>query len=153
MRNVARLLEVVSNDLLHAGNSTRATAAMLRAAELSPLREDRARRIARAAYCGSLLTGELQASARLLVEAQPDPTEAPSLESVIAAAYHLLNGEGDASSAQRLLIAALDAHSGPLDAADDVAMEALHTLASVGFYAGNAQVLGRRTPAVRARRP
>ena len=136
---VARLLEVVSNDLLHAGNSTRATAAMLRAAELTPLREDRARRIARAAYCGSLVTGELHGSFRLLLETQPDPTEAPSLDAVIATAYHLLNGEGDAPSAQRLLITALDGTTGSLDAADDVAMEALHTLVYAGFYAGSAE--------------
>ena len=137
--DIARLLEVVSDDLLHEGNSARATAAMLRAAELSPAREDRARRVARAANLGTLVTGELQASRGLLVEAQPDPTDAPSLAAATAAAYHLLNGEGDASSAQRLLIAALDAHPGPLDAADEADMEALQTLVFVGFYAGRAE--------------
>ena len=129
----------MSDDLLHAGDSTRATAAMLRAAELSPAREDRARRVARAAYLGSLVTGQLQASPGLLIEAQPDSTGAPSLAAATAAAYHLLNGEGDASSAQRLLIAALDAHPGPLDAADEADMEALQTLVFVGFYAGRAE--------------
>ena len=134
--DVARLLEAVSDDLLHTGNSTRATAAMLRAAELSPARADRARRLARAAYLGSLVTGRLQASPRLLIAAQHEITDAPSLAAVTAAAFHLLNGEGDASSAQRLLVAALDAHPGDLDADDDDAMEALQTLVSVGFFAG-----------------
>ncbi|SDU73455.1 LuxR family transcriptional regulator [Jiangella alkaliphila] len=137
--DVARLLEAVSGDLLHAGNSTRATAAMLRAAELSPARADRARRVARAAYLGSHVTGQLQAGPRLLVDAQPEPDGAPSLAAVTAAAYQLLNGEGDASSAQRLLVAALDALPGPLDAADDPTVEALHTLVAVGFYAGRAE--------------
>ncbi len=137
--DLARLLEVVSDELLHAGDSTRATAAMLRAAELSPVREDRARRVARAAYLGSLVTGELQASPGMLVESQRNPTDVPSLAAATAAAYHLLNGEGDASSAQRLLIAALDAHPGPLDAADEADMEALQTLVFVGFYAGRAE--------------
>ena len=129
-----------SNDLLHAGNSIRATAAMLRAAELSPARTDRARRVARAAYLGSLVIGQLQASpspprrgtagCRRIFRRSPRST---------AAAFHLLNGECDASSAQRLLIAALDAHPGPLDAADEATMEALQTLVFVGFYAGRAE--------------
>ena len=137
--DVAMLLETASNDLLQAGSSIRATAAMLRAAELSPARPDRARRIARAAYLGSLVTGQLHASPRLLVEAQPDATDGPSLAAVTAAAFHLLSGECDASSAQRLLIAALDAHPGPLDATDEATMEALQTLVLVGFYAGRAE--------------
>ncbi|GAB2641124.1 AAA family ATPase [Prescottella soli] len=136
---VARLLEQVSDDLLEAGNSARATAAMLRAAELSPRREDHARRVARAAYLGSLVTGELQESPRLLADARPAPSDAPSLSHVIAAAFHLLNSEGDASSAQRLLIAALDALPGSLDATDEAIVEALFTLMSVGFYAGRSE--------------
>ncbi|HEY1966527.1 MAG TPA: AAA family ATPase [Pseudonocardia sp.] len=134
--DIAGLLETVSNHLIQTGDCTRATAAMLRSAELSPVREDQARRIARAAYLGSLVTGELRASPGLLTQVRPDPTAAPSLAAVTAAAYQLLNGEGDASSAQRLLIAALDARPGPLDAGDDAAMEALQTLVLVGFYAG-----------------
>lgn len=134
--DVAGLLETASNDLIRTGDSTRATAAMLRAAELSPMRGDRARRVARAAYLGSLVTGELRASPRLLLGAPTDPADAPSLAAVTAAAYHLLNGEGDASSAQRLLVAALDSIPGSLDATDDAAMEALQTLALVGHFAG-----------------
>ncbi|GAA1960740.1 AAA family ATPase [Microbacterium deminutum] len=136
---IAGLLEAVSGDLLHAGNSTRATAAMLRAAELSPAPEDRARRVARAAYLGSLVTGELQSSPELLVGTQQNRTGAASIAAATAAAYHLLNGEGDAASAQRLLIAALTAHPGPLDPADEATMEALQTLVFVCFYAGRAE--------------
>lgn len=137
---IADLLERVSNELIHAGNSTRATAAMLRAAELSPARQDRARRIARAAYLGSLVTGELHAIPRLLEEARSDSASPPSLDAVIAAAFHLLNGEGDASTAQKLLIAALDACPGSLGSEDETAMEALQTLVFVDFYAGRSEL-------------
>ncbi len=133
---VARLLELVSDELLSVGNGSRATAAMLRSAELSPSRTDHARRVARAAYLGSLVMGDLRASPRLLVDAQSGPAEMPSLDAVTAVAYQLLNGEGDASTAQRLLIAALDARHGPLEAGDSATMEALLTLVFVGFYAG-----------------
>jgi len=136
--DVAMLLEAVSGQLLESGNSTRATAALVRAAELTPAPEDRARRIARAAYLGSLVTGDLHGSTRLLLEAQLASSDAPTLATVTAAAHQLLNGEGDASSAQRLLITALDATEGPLDPADVPAMEALQTLVFVDFYAGRA---------------
>jgi len=136
--DVAMLLEAVSGQLLESGNSTRATAALVRAAELIPAPEDRARRIARAAYLGSLVTGDLHGSTRLLLEAQLASSDAPTLATVTAAAHQLLNGEGDASSAQRLLITALDAREGPLDPADVPAMEALQTLVFVDFYAGRA---------------
>jgi len=136
--DVAMLLEAVSGQLLESGNSTRATAALVRAAELTPAPEDRARRIARAAYLGSLVTGDLHGSTRLLLEAQLASSDAPTLATVTAAAHQLLNGEGDASSAQRLLITALDAREGPLDPADVPAMEALQTLVFVDFYAGRA---------------
>ena len=135
--SIAAMLEAASNDLLRAGNSTRATAAILRAAELSPADRDRARRVARAAYLGSLVTGALHASAALVAQAQAGSESPPSLDAVTAAAYELLSGEGDASTAYRLLVAALDALPDPLDPADEAAMEALHTLVFVGFYAGH----------------
>ncbi|WP_137843315.1 helix-turn-helix transcriptional regulator [Microbacterium sp. 2FI] len=133
--HIAAMLETASDDLLHTGNSTRATAAMLRAAELSPSPRDRARRVARAAYLGSLVTGALHAGSALVAAAQAETESPPSLDAVIAAAYQLLSGEGDASTAQRLLVAALDALPDPLDSADEAVVEALHTLVFVGFYA------------------
>jgi DNA-binding CsgD family transcriptional regulator/DNA polymerase III delta prime subunit len=138
--DVARLLEAVSADLLSAGNGSRATAAMIRSAELSASRSDRARRVARAAYLGSLVTGDLHASPRMLADAEPGATNDPSLEAVTAVAYQLLNAEGDASTAHRLLLAALEARQGPLEAEDGTAMEVLLTLVFVGFYAGREQL-------------
>jgi DNA-binding CsgD family transcriptional regulator len=136
---VAALLETVSQQLLESGHSTRATAALARAAELTPAPGERARRVAHAAYLGSLVTGDLLGSARLLVQAQPAPGQGPPLAMVTAAAHQLLNAEGDTASSQRLLITALDAQLGSLDPADMAAMEALQTLIFVGFYAGRAE--------------
>lgn len=133
---IAGLLELVSDELMQSGDSGRATAAMLRAAELSTVSGARGRRLARAAYLGSLVTGRLQDAPRLLAGAQPDSPAAPSLAHVTAAAYHLLNSEGDASSAHRLIIAALDASPGGLDAHDAQTVEAVATLLSVSFHAG-----------------
>ncbi|HEY9306881.1 MAG TPA: AAA family ATPase [Microbacterium sp.] len=133
---IASLLETVSNDLLRAGNAARAISTMLRAAELTPGTPERDRRIARAAYLASSVTGDLHNSARLLLTAQVDPTGPRPLEVVTAAAHRILNGEGDASSAHRLLIAALDTRQGPIDSTDDPAVEALQTLVFVTFYAG-----------------
>ena len=134
--NVAASLETVAQQLLHSGDSARATSAMLRAAELSPAQADRSRRIARSAYFGSLVSGQLGEAPRMLVEAADQGGSPPSLAAATAAAYQILNGEGDAATAQRLLIAALREQSGDLTADDDSAMEALHTLVYVGFYAG-----------------
>ena len=144
--NVAAALETVALQLLHAGDSTRATSAMLRAAELSPGAADRSRRIARSAYLGSLVTGQLGEASRLLVEAADEAGSPPSLAAATAAAYQILNSEGDASTAQRLLIAALREQPGELAADDDAAMEALHTLVYVGFYAGREEFWEQTRP-------
>lgn len=133
---IASLLEGLSDDLLRVGNAARAISTMLRAAELTPGGVDRDRRIARAAYLASSVTGDLDSSARLLLTAHTELTGPRPLEVVTAAAHRILNGEGDASSAHRLLIAALDAREGPIEATDDPALEALQTLIFVNFYAG-----------------
>lgn len=134
----AALLERVSDDLVRNGNASHALSALLRAAELTPTDDHRARRVARAAYLGSLVTGDLRDSAQLLLGAGGDTNSAPSLETVTAAAHTILNSEGDASSAHRLLIATLDTREGHLPADDAPTTEALETLMFVSFYAGNA---------------
>ncbi|MFB8001433.1 AAA family ATPase [Nocardia sp. NPDC056000] len=133
---LAGLLESVSRRMLHAGDSVRATATMLRAAELSPAEADRVRRTARAAYLGSLLTGEVSDTARLLRTAPESATGGRSLAVALAAAYQLLNTEGDIATASRMLLAALrnDADSGGGD--PEVVSEALHSLLYIGFYSG-----------------
>lgn len=136
---VAGLLEAVSRQMLRDGDSTRATAAMLRAAELSPADADRTRRIARAAYLGSSITGEIADTDRLLRSAPEVALAGRSVTVALAAAYQLLNSEGDAATAGRLLLAALRETGGERGEQDAV-IEALHTLLFIGFYSGEPQL-------------
>ncbi|MFE3195517.1 AAA family ATPase [Nocardia sp. NPDC059240] len=150
--DVAGLLEAVSRRMLHDGDSVRAAATMLRAAELSPAVADRARRTARAAYLGSLLTGDLSDTGRLLRAASESASGGHSLAVALAAAFQLLNAEGDVATASRLLLAAL--HSG--DAAQDdpeTVVEALHTLLYIGFYSGRAELWPAITAAMETLMP
>ncbi|GAB2442165.1 helix-turn-helix transcriptional regulator [Nocardia tengchongensis] len=78
----------------------------LEPAELSPDESDRVRRTARAAYLGSLLTGEVADTGRLLRAATGSGTGC-SLEVALAASFQLLHTEGDVATASRLLLAAL----------------------------------------------
>ncbi|ALE05673.1 hypothetical protein AL755_09585 [Arthrobacter sp. ERGS1:01] len=142
---IAALLENVSQRLLEIGDGTRATAAILRAAELTPSTSEHDRRLSRAAYLGSLVAGTIGDSPGLLAEAFRNPERSPHLATVIAVAYNLLNGEGDVSTAQRLLLAALAARvsrdsaqgldSGQNPIAADL-IEALYSLVLIGFFGG-----------------
>ncbi|GAB2531161.1 AAA family ATPase [Nocardia heshunensis] len=137
--DVAGLLEAVSQRMLHDGDSVRAAATMLRAAELSPAAADRARRTARAAYLGSLLTGDLSDTGRLLRATTESVTGGRSLAVALAAAFQLLNAEGDVATASRLLLAALRDDDAAQDDPETV-VEALHTLLYIGFYSGRAEL-------------
>ncbi|QLY29013.1 helix-turn-helix transcriptional regulator [Nocardia huaxiensis] len=134
--DVAAQLETLSQLMVRDGDAGRAAAAMLRAAELSPADGDRARRTARAAYLGSLLTGDLADSGRLL-RAAPNPAlGGRSLPVALAASFQLLNSEGDVTTASRLLLAGLHAAAEEESRDQDTVIEALHTLLSIGFYSG-----------------
>lgn len=138
---IAAALESLSQQMIRHGDSRRATAAMLRAAELSATDPERARRTARAAYLGSLITGELADTARLLLAARrAEPGDTPSLETAVAAANQLLNDEGDAATAGRLLLATIGLHENTVGAGEDAMSEALHTLLYVGFYSGRSEL-------------
>ncbi|WP_330249686.1 LuxR family transcriptional regulator [Nocardia sp. NBC_00565] len=137
--DVAGLLEAVSQQMVHDGDSGRATATMLRAAELSPADSDRARRTARAAYLGSLITGELSDTGRLLRDTPDSGTSGQSLAVALAASFQLLNNEGDAATASRLLLAALR-NTADLEPDEETVVEALHTLLYIGFYSGRQEL-------------
>ncbi|MFQ6397532.1 LuxR C-terminal-related transcriptional regulator [Nocardia sp. KC 131] len=138
---IAASLEVLSQKMIHHGDSRRATAAMLRAAELSTSDADRARRTARAAYLGTLITGDLADTSRLLLDAnRTELRETPSLEAAVAAASQILNDEGDATTANRLLLATIRVHDRDIGAGEDTMIEALHTLLYVGFYSGRPEL-------------
>ncbi|MFE7799280.1 LuxR C-terminal-related transcriptional regulator [Nocardia sp. NPDC057440] len=138
---IAASLEALSQQMIRHGDSRRATAAMLRAAELSTSDSDRARRTARAAYLGTLITGDLADTSRLLLEAnRTEVRETPSLEAAVAAASQLLNDEGDATTAGRLLLATIRVHDRDIGSGEDTMVEALHTLLYVGFFSGRPEL-------------
>jgi DNA-binding CsgD family transcriptional regulator len=138
---VAGLLEAVSLRMLQEGRAdgVRAAMAMLRAAELSPVAEDRARRTARAAYLGSSITGDLTEMRRLLRNAPDIASPSQSLAVALATSYQLLNAEGDAATASRLLLAALDQFGDVHDQESDV-VGALYLLIFMGYYSGRPEL-------------
>ena len=153
---VARQLEEAARRVLCRGDGTGAVTALLRAADLSPGRSDRSRRMAEAAYVGADVTGDLRNVSRLLDEArQADPDSSESLQTAMAAAYLLLNGDGDVDTAHRLLVGAIENQASQHDADEDVLIEALHTLALVCFFGGRPELwasfdaaIARLTPPV-----
>ncbi|NEM06216.1 helix-turn-helix transcriptional regulator [Geodermatophilus normandii] len=132
----AALLEVAAHLALHKGDAVRAVRALLRAADLSPRGADRARRLAEAAYVGADAAGRLSSVPDLLGEARrADPGTGGSLQTAVAAAHHLLNGEGDVDTAHLVLVRGIDdaLGRGPTDGAVE---EALHTLMLVCHFSG-----------------
>jgi DNA-binding CsgD family transcriptional regulator len=129
-------------------------AALARAADLSPRRADRGRRLAAAAHVSAGVTGRLRAASQLLSDArQADPELRRSLPDAVAASCVLLHADGDVDTAHRLLTGAIDSH-----ASDDMLTEALYTLMSVSACGGRAELweafhdalarLGPRPPAI-----
>ncbi|MEU8819187.1 LuxR family transcriptional regulator [Actinoplanes sp. NPDC048796] len=153
---VAALLEDVARRVLRRGDASGAVTALTRAAELSPAPRDRSRRLAEAAYLGADITGELGSASRLLADARRvDPALGGSLHAAAAAAYMLVNGDGDVETAHAVLVGAIEAAGPELDAGNDDLIEALHTLLLVCWWAGRTELwaplhdfVGRLTPAV-----
>ena len=151
---VATLLEQVARRVLGRGDGTGAVTALLRAADLSPTGSERSRRMAEAAYVGADVTGDLRNVSRLLDKArEADPGSSESLQTAMAAAYLLLNGDGDADTAHRLLVGAIGNLAGHGDAGDDLLIEALHTLALVCFFGGRAELWAPFEAAITRLRP
>jgi AAA ATPase domain len=138
---VAGLLEQAARQTLRRGDGTGAVAALLRAADLSPDGSARARRMAEAAYVGADVTGDLWNVARLLDDAsRTDPDASESLEVATAAAYLLLNGDGDVDTAHRVLVGAIENYSSRRGADENALVEALYTLALVCFFGGRREL-------------
>ena len=132
----AGLLEVAGHRTLHKGDAVRAVHALLRAADLSPRGADRARRLAAAAYVGADAAGRLSSVPRLLGEARrADPDSEGSLETTLAAAYHLLNADGDLDTAHLILVRAIENALAQGDSGPAVE-EALHSLMRVCHFSG-----------------
>ncbi|MFG1997431.1 AAA family ATPase [Actinoplanes sp. NPDC048988] len=152
--SVAAQLEEASRRVLQRGDVLAAIAALVRAAELSATTENRARRLAEAAYMGAEAGGVSDATT-LLADAQAtSPNSAGSLHAANAAALLMVNGDGDVHTAHRLLAGAIESGEHGWRADDAALDEALHTLLLLSWYAGSAELwavfhraVARLTPA------
>jgi DNA-binding CsgD family transcriptional regulator len=161
--DTAALLEQAGHLALQKGDAVRAVLMLLRSADLSPRGDDRARRLAAAAFLGADAAGELRTVPRLLAQArQADPEGRAALPAAVAAGHHLLNGDGDVETARLVLVRAIEGlvpttGSGPLDEGAPL-VEALHSLQLVCAFTGREEpwlpydetlaALGERAPLV-----
>jgi DNA-binding CsgD family transcriptional regulator len=134
---VAELLEEAAHRVMLRGDALAATAALTRAAELSTTNHDRARRLAEAAYIGAEAGGSAVDAHTLLDDARRAAADSTgSLHVANAAAFLILNGDGDVSTAHRLLAGAIEAGDHGYRADDPALVEAMHTLLLLSWYGG-----------------
>lgn len=134
---VAEMLEEAARRVMLRGDAFAATAALTRAAELSTTIHDRARRLAEAAYIGAEAGGS-GTDARILLDDARRATldSAGSLHAANAAAFLILNGDGDVSTAHRLLSGAIEAGDHGYRSDDPALVEAMQTLLLLSWYGG-----------------
>ncbi|GAA4574337.1 LuxR family transcriptional regulator [Micromonospora coerulea] len=137
---VAGLLEEVAQRAVDRGDPVGAVAAFVRAADLSPERTNKFRRMARAAYLGANVTGDLGMAPQLLDESALEHDRQASLAMTLAAAAQLLNQDGALDTTYRLLVNAIDMHIGPFRADDQILVEVLHTLLLICFFGGRPEL-------------
>jgi DNA-binding CsgD family transcriptional regulator len=134
---IAAAIEEAAHRTLERGDVVGAIWRLLRAAELSPNRADRSRRLADTAFAGARVAGDLDRASELLRDAhRRDPTLGETLHAAVATAYLLLNGDGNTDTAAHLLIAAIDAALGEADQDLDGLSDGLYMLVLVCHYAG-----------------
>jgi DNA-binding CsgD family transcriptional regulator len=139
--NAAGLLEQVAHRLIRRGDATGAVTALLRAADLSSDGPSRSLRLAAAAYAGATITGGIRNLSQVLAAARSaDPELTGALPAAIPAARLLLNADGDIDTAYRLLVRAIQTKAGPYDSSDGTMIAALHTLMSVCYIGGRAEL-------------
>jgi DNA-binding CsgD family transcriptional regulator len=133
---IAAAIEEAARRTLERGDVVGAISKLLRAADLSPNRADRSRRLADTAFTGARLAGDLERASALLRDAhQRDPTLGETLHAAVATAYLLLNSDGNADTAAHLLLGAVDAALAEPDPDRDGLSEGLYMLALVCHYA------------------
>ncbi|MFE2958553.1 AAA family ATPase [Nocardia tengchongensis] len=132
---VARLLETAAHRTMLRGDAFAAVVSLIRAAELSPANADRGRRLAEAAYIGAEAGGTGDTARSLLTDAhQAAPDSSGSLHAANAAAFLMLNGDGDVTTAHRLLVGAIETGDHRYRADDPALIEAMHTLLLLCWY-------------------
>jgi DNA-binding CsgD family transcriptional regulator len=138
--HVAVLLARTAQASLLRGDAPGAVRALTRAAELSPRRLDRGRRMVEAACIGAEAAAQLASEARLLADArQAGPQSTGSLQAAITVAHLLLNAECAIDSARQLLVGAILAYGDHYDAGDATLAEALHSLLMISLREGRPQ--------------
>jgi DNA-binding CsgD family transcriptional regulator len=141
--HVAALLEQASQRVLRRGDGVGAVNSLMRAADLSPMPCDRARRLALAAYTGASVGGELHRAKALLAGVRTaDPDLTGSVEAAVAASYLLMHADGDIDTAHRLLVGAIE-HVDGQPPSDQTAEEALRTLSMASYYGGRPELWER----------
>ncbi|MGY1603973.1 AAA family ATPase [Geodermatophilus sp. SYSU D00815] len=130
----ADLLDLAADRARLKGDAPRSVRVLLQAAHLTPSGPERARRLAEAAFVGADVTGYLRNVPPLLSEAHAaDPGAAGSVPVAMAAAHHLLHGDGDVDTAHMVLVRALQ-HRTATDAGS--LEDALHSLLLACHFAG-----------------
>ncbi|GAA3898384.1 AAA family ATPase [Streptomyces lannensis] len=151
---VAVQLEQHARRILNRGDAVAAIAALTRAADLSPVDTDRARRLTEAAYIGADATGSLRSASELLKDARRvDPYQRRSLHFAAAAVQLLLNSDGDVRTAHRLLAGAIAEGKHGYDATNVALTDALHLLLLLCFYGGSPEMWEPFQTAVNQLRP
>lgn len=154
--DIAGALEQCARLMLRRGDVAGAIAALVKAADLSPVPGDRSRRYAEAAYIGSNLGWQLSAAPDLLDQArhgQLDP--AGALHAAAAAGRVMMNAGHDVDSVHRLVVAAIEAHAGSYDVSNGGLVAAVAALSTFCLLGGRPELwppcqaaLGRLSPAV-----
>ncbi|MER7742934.1 AAA family ATPase [Streptomyces sp. NPDC096538] len=151
---VAVQLEQHARRILNRGDAVAAIAALTRAADLSPVDTERARRLTEAAYIGADATGSLRSASDLLEDARRvDPYQRRSLHFAAAAVQLLLNSDGDVRTAHRLLAGAISEGKHGFDATNVALTDALHLLLLLCFYGGSPELWEPLHAAMKQLRP
>ncbi|MBE1489261.1 helix-turn-helix transcriptional regulator [Plantactinospora soyae] len=133
---VAQIVEAGAWQSLRRGDVLGALTRLRRAAELSPDREKGRRRLADAAYVGASVAGHLDLSHELMRELDDHTATSRSLPAVAAAGYLALMTDGDAATAHRVLVEALDQHTHTAGVGLEDLTPALFTLMVTCQYSG-----------------
>ncbi|MET9237898.1 AAA family ATPase [Streptomyces cellulosae] len=131
---VAAVVESAARSSLRRGDADGAIARLRRAAELSPDRADRRRRLSQAAYAAAWVAGHLEVSHEIMREVKGDPA-ARSL-SAATAGFLVLVTEGDADTAHALLMEAVGQASVLSGPPSGELETALFTLTLASQYSG-----------------
>lgn len=138
---IAQALEDAGERSVKRGGAAAAVPAFVRASELSPRREDRARRLSAAAYTAGQ-AGQLDYASCLLREADElNGGGAEVRDTSIARAYLLMHQEGDLEGAHRLLVRYLgEPVPAEYNSCTGVPDEAMYILLFVCYFAARADL-------------